>query len=92
MKFISILALMMAGEVAAVHWEPSYYRVSPSKGRAAYLTGRDPELEPLETGTMKSLDEKHELTKGIMEKGFRDRAPDPDSIEERIKLASRNFG
>ena len=65
MKLFAILALVGAG--SAVQWEPTYQRVSPSKARVAYLSGRDPELEPLETGTMKTLEEKHALTKGIMD-------------------------
>ena len=55
------------------------------------LGGND-ELEPLATGSMKTLNERHENFKGIMEHSFKERSSDVDSIEERIKHASRNYG
>ena len=48
-------------------------------------------MEPLETGSMKSLPGIRDLTKNLLRDGFKERTPDRDSIESKIKSASRSF-
>ena len=48
-------------------------------------------MEPLETGSMKTLPGIRDLTKNLLRDGFKERAPDRDSIEAKIKSASRSF-
>ena len=62
------------------------------KARAVTASGGSQELEPLETGSMKDLPTKYELTKGIVADGFKEKPSNVDSIENRIKGASRNHG
>ena len=69
-----------------------YYPVSDLKARAVTASGGSQELEPLETGSMKDLPSRYELTKGIVTNGFKEKAPAIDSIEDKIKGASRNHG
>ena len=69
-----------------------YYRVSEPKGVAVTAINGNPEHEPLETGSMKTLPNIHDLKKNLMNEGFKEPRPDRDSVEERIKWASRNFG
>ncbi len=51
-----------------------------------------PELEPLDTGSFKTLPRLHDLRKDLLKNGFREEHPERDSVEERIKMGSRNFG
>ena len=41
---------------------------------------------------MKTLPNKNDLTKNIFRDGYKEAAPDKDSVEERIKGNSRSFG
>ena len=54
--------------------------------------GGSAELEPLETGSMKDLPTHYELTKDLLSNGFKEKKPYIDSIEDKIKGASRNHG
>ena len=69
-----------------------YYASSDLKNKAVTFAGGSAELEPLETGSMKDLPTRYELTKGLMGNGFKEKAPAVDSIEDKIKGASRNHG
>ena len=83
--------LLALASTQALHSYP-YYPSSDLKNRAVTLNGGSAELEPLETGTMKDLPTKYELTKGLLSNGFKEKQPYIDSIEDKIKGASRNHG
>ena len=88
MKF---LILVLIGAAQAITSYP-YIKVSNGKAVSVKQAGGSLELEPLETGSMKTLPSHHDLTKDIVRDAFKERVPDSDSIEERIKWASRNYG
>ena len=69
-----------------------YYQVSKAKAAAVTAAGGNAELEPLETGSMKTLPNLRELKSGLLRDGFKERAANPSSIEYRIKRSSRNHG
>ena len=68
-----------------------YFTVSDSKGSAVKSHGGKTELEPLETGSMKTMPNLNDLTKNVFRDGFKEQPADKDSVEERIKGNSRNF-
>ena len=96
MKIIAQI-MLIAGAAQAVcltSGEASYpyFTVSDSKGTIVKAAGGKPEFEPLETGQMKTMPTINDLTKNIFKDGFKEKAADKDSIEERIKGHSRSFG
>ena len=93
MKIISfaIMSIMVVGSSGMTRNYP-YQTVSKGKQQDVIKAGGKPELEPLETGSFKSLDNKFDMKKFITRDGFKEKGADRDSIEERIKWGSRNFG
>ena len=93
MKFISIAILsIMVCESAAITDNYPYFTVSKGKQQDVIKAGGKAELEPLETGNFKSLDSKFDMKKLITRDGFKEKSADRDSVEERIKWGSRNYG
>ena len=94
-KLNSLFALLLIGLAStsgAQIGSYPYYGSSDLKNKAVTYAGGSAELEPLETGSMKDLPTKYELTKGLMGNGFKEKVPAIDSIEDKIKGASRNHG
>ena len=89
MKFSCILLLVASA--SAIQSYP-YYQVTPAKQAAVKAAGGDSELEPLETGSMKTLPNLRELKKNLLKNGFKEKAAAPSSVEAAIKKASRNHG
>ena len=96
MKMIAKMAMLVSftQAIALSNTESSYpyFTVSDSKGTIVKSHGGKPELEPLETGTMKTMPNIQDLTKNIFKDAYKERAADRDSVEERIKGHSRHFG
>ena len=96
MKIVAQIAVFIAATqaVALSSAESSYpyFTVSDSKGTIVKAHGGKPELEPLETGVMKTMPNIGDLTKNIFRDAFKEKAADKDSIEERIKGHTRHFG
>ena len=78
MKF-SCIVLLLASASAITSYP--YYQVTPAKQAAVKKAGGDAELEPLETGSMKTLPNLRELKKNLLKDGFKEKAADPSSIE-----------
>ena len=91
MKFKLVLAAIATTQAVQIASYP-YYASSDLKNRAVTFAGGSAELEPLETGTMKDLPTKFELTHNLLRDGFKEKEPYIDSIEDKIKGASRNHG
>ena len=89
MRLQVVLAAMAATQAISSY---PYQRVSPLKSAAVTSINGNYEHEPLETGSMKTLPNLHDLKKNLMNDGFKEAKSDKDSVEERIKWASRNFG
>ena len=89
MKFSTIILLVCSA--SALQSYP-YLQVTPAKQAAVKAAGGNAELEPLETGSMKTLPNLRELKKNLLKDGFKEKAPAPSSIEAAIKKASRNHG
>ena len=93
MKFVSIAIMsIMVLQSSAIERNYPYQTVSKGKQQDVIKAGGKPELEPLETGNFKSLDSKFDMKKFITRDGFKEKPADRDSVEERIKWGSRNFG
>ena len=96
MKFIhlilSTIALVSIDQEAGAVQNYPYFTVSKGKKDEVVKSGGKPELEPLETGSFKTLDSKFDMKKFITRDGYKEKAADRDSIEERIKWGSRNYG
>ena len=96
MKVIAKIALIIgaaqAVSISSTEASYPYFTVSDSKGQIVKNNGGKPEFEPLETGSMKTMPNINDLAKNIFRDGFKEKAADRDSIEERIKGYSRNFG
>ena len=89
MRLIQLFTIIAGGQAMSSY---PYQRVSPLKSAAVTSINGNPEHEPLETGTMKTLPNLHDLKKNLLRDGFKEAKSDTDSVEERIKWASRNFG
>ena len=91
MKFNTVLLLVSAASAVSLSSYP-YYQVTPAKAAIVTKAGGDAELEPLETGSMKTLPTLRELKANLLRDGFKEKPADPNSIEFAIKRASRNHG
>ena len=92
MKINFIGALLLVGASAVQIESYPYYQVSGAKKAAITAAGGNAELEPLETGSMKTLPNLRELKANLLKDGFKEKAADPSSVEAAIKKASRNHG
>ena len=91
MRFIAIIGVLCSATAIKLDSYP-YQRVSPAKSAVVTAVGGNAEFEPLTTGSMKTLPNLNDLKKGLLVDGFKEAEPDCDSIEQRIKRASRDFG
>ena len=89
MRFSCILLLVASA--SAIQSYP-YLQVTPAKQAAVKASGGNVELEPLETGSMKTLPNLRELKKNLLKDGFKEKAAAPSSVEASIKKSSRNHG
>ena len=49
-----------------------YQRVSAPKSKAVSAINGNPEMEPMETGSMKTLPNLHDLEKNVLRDGFKE--------------------
>ena len=89
MKFNCIILLLASASAITSY---PYYQVTPAKAAAIKAAGGNPELEPLSTGSMKTLPSLRELKQNLLKDGFKEKASDPSSVEAAIKKTSRNHG
>ena len=87
---INCIILLLASASAITSYP--YYQVTPAKAAAIKAAGGNPELEPLTTGSMKTLPNLRELKKNLLRDGFNEKASEPNSVEAAIKKTSRNHG
>ena len=89
MKFNCIVLLLSSASAITSY---PYYQVTPAKAAAIKSAGGSAELEPLSTGSMKTLPGLRELKANLLTNGFKEKSADPSSIEAAIKKTSRNHG